>query len=91
MKMLESVMSNNDIKSRVIEMAWEDRTPFEAIEINYGLSEAMVIKLMRSSLKPSSFRVWRQRVSGRKSKHLMLRGYKITTGYCSTQYKQKSR
>ena len=54
---------------RVIEMAWEDRTPFEAIAYQFGLSESEVIQLMRSEMKASSFRMWRKRVSGRKSKH----------------------
>ena len=50
-------------------MAWEDRTPFEAIDFQFGLKEKEVIKLMRSNLKSSSFKLWRERVSGRKSKH----------------------
>ena len=54
---------------RVIEMAWEDRTPFEAIVYQFGLSESEVIQLMRSEMKASSFRMWRKRVSGRKTKH----------------------
>ena len=54
---------------RVIEMAWEDRTTFEAIEFQFGLSEAEVIALMRSELKSGSFRAWRKRVSGRLTKH----------------------
>ena len=54
---------------RVIEMAWEDRTTFEAIEFQFGLSEAEVIALMRSELKSGSFRSWRKRVSGRRTKH----------------------
>ena len=54
---------------RVIEMAWEDRTTFEAIEFQFGLSEAAVIALMRSELKSGSFRAWRKRVSGRRTKH----------------------
>ena len=54
---------------RVIEMAWEDRTPFEAIEMQFGLKEKDVIALMRSELKASSFRMWRRRVSGRRTKH----------------------
>ena len=54
---------------RVIEMAWEDRTPFEAIAYQFGLSESEVIQLMRSEMKASSFRMWRKRVSGRKTKH----------------------
>ena len=58
---------HDEDRSRVIEMAWEDRTPFEAIEAAYGLNESEVIELMRTSLKPSSFRLWRKRVSGRKT------------------------
>ena len=54
---------------RIIEMAWEDRTPFDAIAYQFGLSEPQVIQLMRSQMKPSSFRMWRKRVSGRKTKH----------------------
>ena len=54
---------------RVIEMAWEDRTTFEAIEFQFGLSEAAVISLMRSELKSGSFRAWRKRVSARRTKH----------------------
>ena len=54
---------------RVIEMAWEDRTTFEAIEFQFGLAEADVIALMRSQLRPGSFRAWRKRVSGRRTKH----------------------
>ena len=59
--------------SRVIEMAWEDRTPFEAIETQFGLDESAVIALMRRQLKPGSFRLWRCRVQGRASKHAALR------------------
>jgi uncharacterized protein (TIGR03643 family) len=74
--------------SRIIEMAWEDRTPFEAIKTLYGLGEPDVRVLMRRELKPSSFRLWRERVSGRKTKHLQLRSPEITRGYCPTQYKR---
>ncbi|MGY6631024.1 MAG: TIGR03643 family protein [Wenzhouxiangella sp.] len=76
-------------RSRVIEMAWEDRTPFEAIEATYGLPEKAVIELMRQSLKPGSFRLWRQRVSGRKTKHQALRSPDVNRGYCPTQYKPR--
>ena len=75
--------------SRVIEMAWEDRTPFAAIEHSYGLNEAGVIKLMRQALKPSSFRLWRQRVSNRATKHQAKRGFDVGRAYCKTQYKQR--
>ena len=61
--------------NRVIEMAWEDRTPFDAITSQFGLSEKQVIALMRREMKPSSFRLWRKRVSGRKTKHQKLRGF----------------
>ncbi len=64
-----------DMIDRVIEMAWEDRTPFEAIALQYGLSEKQVITLMRREMKPSSFRMWRTRVSGRSTKHLKKRGF----------------
>ena len=56
-------------KDRIIEMAWEDRTPFEAIEYQFGLKENDVRKIMRTSLKESSFKMWRKRVKGRKTKH----------------------
>lgn len=59
--------------SRVIEMAWEDRTPFGAIEYQFGLSEDEVINLMRKEMKSSSFKMWRKRVSGRQTKHRKLR------------------
>jgi uncharacterized protein (TIGR03643 family) len=76
-------------KSRVIEMAWEDRTPFEAIEEQFGLQEKQVVKFMRSQLKPGSFRLWRARVSGRNTKHRKLRPAGVLRGYCPTQYKQR--
>ena len=59
----------SDDLDRIIEMAWEDRTPFEAIEFQFGLSEPQVIGVMRQHLKSSSFKLWRKRVSGRKTKH----------------------
>jgi uncharacterized protein (TIGR03643 family) len=65
-------LSKDEI-SRIIEMAWEDRTPFGAIEFQYGLSEDEVIELMRKEMKTSSFKMWRKRVSGRKTKHRKLR------------------
>ena len=62
-------LSKSDI-DRIIEMAWEDRTTFDAIESQYGLKEQKVKELMRENLKTSSYRLWRKRVSGRKTKHL---------------------
>lgn len=60
---------------RIIEMAWEDRTPFEAIEEQFGLHEKEVIAIMRREMKASSFRMWRERVTGRKTKHLHQRDF----------------
>ena len=54
---------------RIVEMAWEDRTPFDAIEKQFGVPEKEVIKIMRREMKPSSFRMWRARVQGRSTKH----------------------
>ena len=67
--------------SRVIEMAWEDRTPFEAIKTQFGLDEAAVIALMRQQLKPGSFRLWRDRVHGRKAKHATMRPIALEGGH----------
>ena len=77
-------LSPDDV-SRVIEMAWEDRTPFEAIEEAYELSESDVIELMRYEMKLSSFKMWRERVSGRKTKHVHRRGYRFGRHVCPTQ------
>lgn len=72
--------------NRVIEMAWEDRTPFEAIKFQFDLAESQVIKLMRSELKSSSFKLWRKRVnSGVSSKHLKKRSSEIVRFKCSRQ------
>tara|TARA_B100001029_G_scaffold168516_1_gene162637 strand:+ start:142 stop:393 length:252 start_codon:yes stop_codon:yes gene_type:complete len=60
-------------EDRIIEMCWEDRTPFEAIEHQFGLKEDEAIKIMRRNLKPKSFKVWRKRVSGRNTKHMALK------------------
>lgn len=71
---------------RIIEMAWEDRTPFEAIEFQFGLPEADVIRLMRKQLKNSSFRLWRKRVnSGVSQKHLQKRNPDISRFRCALQ------
>ncbi len=59
--------------SRIIEMAWEDRTSFEAIEHQFGLNESAVIRLMRTEMKASSFKMWRKRMSARVTKHAALR------------------
>ena len=63
------LMSKLTETSRIIEMAWEDRTTFDSIKDQFGLSESEVIKIMRKHMKRSSFKMWRKRVSGRKTKH----------------------
>jgi uncharacterized protein (TIGR03643 family) len=77
----------NDIEiDRVIEMAWEDRTPFEAIEAQFGLSENATVKLMRATLRRSSFNLWRKRVHQKvSSKHLLKRSDQIGRFKCSRQ------
>lgn len=72
-------------------MAWEDRTPFEAIELQFSLNEAAVIRFMRKNLKRGSFQLWRSRVTARKTKHHSLRSTSVNRGYCSTQYKIRNR
>ncbi|TAE29378.1 MAG: TIGR03643 family protein [Cytophagales bacterium] len=67
------MLSPDDI-DRIIEMAWEDRTPFDAITAQFGLSEQEVIELMRREMKPSSWRMWRARVQGRATKHAARSG-----------------
>ncbi len=77
---------NPEQTDRIIEMAWEDRTPFEAIEFQFGTTEAQVIEIMRSELKPSSFKLWRKRVnSGVSQKHLKKRNPEIDRFKCSRQ------
>ena len=70
---------------RVVEMAWEDRTPFDAIEIQFGVPEKDVIKLMREEMKLSSWKMWRARVQGRGTKHVKKRGEEVNTFKCSRQ------
>ena len=70
---------------RIIEMAWEDRTTFDAIKFQFGLSEQQVIELMRNQMKPKSFRHWRARVQGRKTKHQKLRSFESGRFKCNRQ------
>ncbi len=78
-------MEPKDI-DRIIEMAWEDRTTFEAIELQFGFSESAVIGLMRKELKRSSFNLWRKRVnSGTSQKHAFKRNPEINRFKCSRQ------
>ncbi len=72
-------------KDRIIEMAWEDRTTFEAILLQFGLKEQEVINLMRAEMKASSFRMWRERVQGRKTKHEKLRPFRESRFKCYRQ------
>lgn len=82
---LENGFSERQL-DRIIEMAWEDRTPFEAIAFQFGLPEKDVIKLMRGNLKSSSFKRWRKRVnSGVSQKHLKKRNPEISRFKCSRQ------
>lgn len=77
-------LNERDI-DRIIEMAWEDRTPFEAITFQFGLTEQEVIELMRREMKPSSFRMWRARVQGRATKHKNKRTFDKGRFKCSRQ------
>ena len=70
---------------RIIEMAWEDRTSFEAIQFQFGLTEQQVISLMRNQMHPNSFRNWRTRVQGRKTKHQKLRTFESGRFKCTRQ------
>jgi uncharacterized protein (TIGR03643 family) len=70
---------------RIIEMAWEDRTPFEAIEFQFGLKEKEVIELMRKEMKLSSFKMWRKRTNGRSTKHASLRSSGVDRFKCTLQ------
>ncbi len=70
---------------RIIEMAWEDRTPFEAITFQFGISEQETIEIMRSEMKPTSFRMWRKRVQGRSTKHAKLRYGAVGRFKCKMQ------
>lgn len=75
----------NDKIDRIVEMAWEDRTTFEAIQYQFGLKEQDVINIMRLELKPRSFKSWRKRVQGRKTKHQKLRMFDEGRFKCSRQ------
>ena len=81
-----NMLNLNSIQiDRVIEMAWEDRTPFEAISFQFGLNEKEVITLMRREMKSKSFAMWRKRVQGRKTKHLKLRDNTVNRFKCTRQ------
>ena len=81
-------LSQSDI-SRIIEMAWEDRTSFDAIEAQFNLTHDEVVNLMRKNLKKKSFNLWRERVRGRKTKHSGLRDFKVGRHHSYDQNKHK--
>jgi uncharacterized protein (TIGR03643 family) len=82
--MNETALAVKDI-DRIIEMAWEDRTSFEAIEMQFGLKEKEVIALMRKEMKRSSFNTWRKRTNGRVTKHAALRSDSVIRFKCKLQ------
>lgn len=82
---MKSLELNVEAIDRIVEMAWEDRTPFAAIEIQFGIKEKEVIALMRKEMKSSSFRMWRKRVTGRKTKHLVKRDFEKGRFRCKEQ------
>lgn len=71
--------------NRIIEMAWEDRTTFDAIAFQFGVPEKDVIRLMREEMKLSSWKMWRKRVQGRATKHSKVRGFEVGRHKCSRQ------
>jgi uncharacterized protein (TIGR03643 family) len=81
---LRAILTDTDI-DRIVEMAWEDRTPFEAIEAQFGLTEAEVIALMKSEMRLQNWKKWRARVQGRATKHAALRDEAVTRFRCSLQ------
>jgi uncharacterized protein (TIGR03643 family) len=76
--------SNSQV-DRIIQMAWEDRTSFDAVLTQFGLTPGQVIALMRRELKPSWFRLWRERTAGRKTKHQALRSFTVGRFRCPNQ------
>ena len=82
---------NNDDLNRIVEMAWEDRTPFDVIYKEFDITQNDLERLMRNNLKPSSFKLWRRRVSGRKTKHVAKRSNQIDRHKCDRQGKLVSK
>jgi uncharacterized protein (TIGR03643 family) len=81
---MSNVLSPEDI-DRIIQMAWEDRTPFEAIQVQFGLKEKDVIELMRKEMRRSSFEMWRERMKGKSTKHRALREASVERFRCTRQ------
>ena len=86
---MKKALKNINLEStnRIIEMAWEDRTPFEVIEKEFSINHGELVTIMRNNLKPSSFRLWRKRVNGRKTKHGAVRSFKVGRHRCDRQGK----
>ena len=82
---------DQDNLNRIIEMAWEDRTPFDVIYKEFDITQKELERLMRNNLKPSSFKLWRKRVSGRKTKHSAKRSNQINRHKCDRQGKLVSK
>ena len=82
---------DHDSLNRIIEMAWEDRTPFDVIYQEFDITQSELERLMRNNLKPSSFKLWRKRVSGRKTKHIAKRNNQIDRHKCDRQGKLVSK
>ena len=82
---------DQDSLNRIIEMAWEDRTPFDVIYKEFDITQNDLERLMRNNLKPSSFKLWRKRVSGRKTKHIAKRSNQIDRHKCDRQGKLVSK
>ena len=82
---------DQDSLNRIIEMAWEDRTPFDVIYQEFDITQGELERLMRNNLKPSSFKLWRKRVSGRKTKHIAKRNNQIDRHKCDRQGKLVSK
>ena len=82
---------DQDSLNRIIEMAWEDRTPFDVIYQEFDITQKELERLMRNNLKPSSFKLWRKRVSGRKTKHIAKRNNQIDRHKCDRQGKLVSK
>ncbi len=82
---------DQDNLNRIIEMAWEDRTPFDIIYKEFDINQNELERLMRNNLKPSSFKLWRKRVSGRKTKHIAKRNNQIDRHKCDRQGKLVSK
>lgn len=78
-------MLTEEERDRIIGMAWEDGTPFEAIKVQFGLTEDEVVELMRKNMKRSSWKLWRERVNGRKTKFAKLRAGEFVRFKCARQ------